>query len=261
MPRMRVPESDDARAAFMSTAIRTAAADAAKGITYVPASVITAATTFLNDKTVGETTVPGFASLVTQRQLLEGKVSKEVGEAQKAEEVLDTHVRDYVAVLGRRTFRAGHAVAVLDCHELNHSGEMPVVSNREDRHALAQQLVAGDAAAVAMGFPAMANPSAAEVQTKLTDAIREVGEVTPVDRDLQALLEKLRAGRPQAQVVVDDLIDELRHSTRRLEPGTARDVMRSYGLSYETLPGEPAESNSGSTATTTPATTTPATTT
>jgi len=243
MPRMRVPESDDARAAFMATAIRTAAADAAKGITYIPASVVTAAAAFLNDRTVGETTVPGFASLVTQRQLLEGRVTKEVGEAQTAEDTLDTVVRDYVAVLGRRTFRLKHSVAVLDCHKLNHNAEMPTLSSREDRHTLAQDLVAGDAAAVAMGFPAMVNPSAAEVQAKLTDAIRERGEVTPVDRDLQALLEKLRALRPQAQVVVDDLVDELRHSTRRLEAGTAREVMRSYGLSYETLPGETPEPN------------------
>lgn len=79
------------------------------------------------------------------------------------------------------------------------------------------------------------------MQAKLTDAIRERGEVTPVDRDLQALRERLRGLRPQAQVVVDDLVDELRHSTRRLEPGTAREVMRSYGLTYETLPGEPAD--------------------
>ena len=144
-----------------------------------------------------------------------------------AEGVLDTYLRDYVAVL--------------DCHKLNHSAELPSLGTQEERRTVAQELIAGDAAAVAMGFPAMANPSAAEVQAKLTDAIRERGEVTPVDRDLQALLEKLRALRPQAQVVVDDLVDELRHSTRRLEPGTAREVMRSYGLTYETLPGEPAD--------------------
>ncbi|NBR85959.1 MAG: hypothetical protein EB141_20640 [Verrucomicrobia bacterium] len=79
------------------------------------------------------------------------------------------------------------------------------------------------------------------MQAKLTDAIREGGEVTPVDRDLQTLLEKLRTVRPQAEAVVEDLVAELRHSTRRLEPGTAREVMRSYGLSFETLPGETPE--------------------
>ena len=147
MPRMRVPESDDARAAFIATTLRTAAADAAKGITYVPASVITAAAAFLNDRTAGEATVPGFASLVTQRQLLEGKVTKEVGEAQTAEDLLDVYVRDYVAVLGRRTFRLKHSVAVLDCHKLNHSAELPPLGTQEERRTVAQELVAGDAAA------------------------------------------------------------------------------------------------------------------
>lgn len=241
MPRLRNPESDDARAAFIAAAIRTATADALKGITYIPGATVTAAGGFLNDRTVGATTVPGFASLVTQRQLAEGRVTKEVGEAQTAEAALDTYVRDYIVVLGRRTFRVPHSVAVLDCHNLDHSANLPVISSREDRHTLAQQLIDGNVAAVAMGFAAMVNPSAAEVQAKLTDAVRESGEVTPVDRDLQALLESLRTARPQAEVVVDDLIAELRHSTRRLEPGTAREVMRSYGLSYETLPGEPLE--------------------
>jgi hypothetical protein len=240
---MRVPESDDSRAAFIATALRTAAADALKGIKYVPVDTIAAAAACLNDRTEGETVIPGFASLVTRRQLAEGRVSKEMGEAQQAEEGLHTYVRDYVAVLGRRTFRVPHSVAVLDCHKLNHSAELPPLGTQEERRTAALQLIAGDAAAVAMGFPAMVNPSAAEVQAKLTDAVRERGEVTPVDRDLQGIREQLRALRPQAQVVVDELVDELRHNTRRLEAATAREIMRSYGLSFESLPGEAPEPN------------------
>jgi hypothetical protein len=30
----------------------------------------------------------------------------------------------------------------------------------------------------------------------------------------------------------------LRHSTRKLEPGTTRNVMRSYGVEFDYLPGE-----------------------
>ena len=33
-------------------------------------------------------------------------------------------------------------------------------------------------------------------------------------------------------------IDELRHATRKLEPGTAHDIMRSYGITFEALEGE-----------------------
>ena len=88
-----------------------------------------------------------------------------------------------------------------------------------------------------MGFAAMVNPSAAEVQ---------------------ALLEQLRAARPQGEGVVDDLIADLRHSTRRLEPGTARKILRSYGLTFETLSGETPEPDQPSTPPTPPTPTTPA---
>ena len=36
-------------------------------------------------------------------------------------------------------------------------------------------------------------------------------------------------------------IDELRHATRKLEPNTAHDIMRSYGITFETLEGESPE--------------------
>ena len=124
---------------------------------------------------------------------------------------------------------AQKAEVVLDCHELNHSGEMRAMSNSEDRHALAQQLVAGGAAAVAMGFQAMVNPGAAEVQAKLTDAVREAGGVAPVDRDLQALLEKLRSARPQAEGVVEDLVAALGHSTRLAAAPSTRHPRRHAG--------------------------------
>ena len=164
---------------------------------------------FLNDRTVGATTVPGFASLVTRRQLAEGKVTKEVGEAQTAEAALDTYVRDYIVVLGRRTFRVPHSVAVLDCHKLDHTANMPVISSREDRHTLALQLIAGNTAAVAMGFAAMVNPSAAEVQAKLDELAGEVwldeGELSDADKAaLDVALVDYRnnpdAGSPWAEV-------------------------------------------------------------
>jgi hypothetical protein len=138
---MRVPESDDARAAFMSTAIRTPAADAAKGITYIPGAVITSAATFLNDRTVGGNDGAGVCQPGHATAVAGGPGDEGGGEAQTAEVALDTYVRDYAAVLGAR----------------------------EDHRTVAQELVAGDAATVAMGFPAMVNPGAVELQGKLTE--------------------------------------------------------------------------------------------
>ena len=73
------------------------------------------------------------------------------------------------------------------------------------------------------------------------NANRETGEIVPADRELQALLEQIRAARPRAAELAQEVIDELRHATRKIEPGTARDILRSYGITFETLEGETPE--------------------
>ncbi len=241
MPRVRPPHSDAGQVHLLGTALTTAAADAAQNLTYLPAALVTSISAFLNDHQENGTPVAGYASLVAQRAAIEGIVTRETEEAQRAEDVLDTHIRDYIAVLARRTFRMNHSAAALDFHHLDHSGNIPPIASREDRRTLARQLIAGDTSATAAGLPAMANPSAAELQTALDNATRETDEIVPADRELQALLAQLRAARPRAAELVQEVIDELRHATRKIEPGTARDILRSYGITFETLEGEPPE--------------------
>jgi hypothetical protein len=198
-------------------------------------------TTFLNDRPADaplETPTLGFINLLAQRAILEGDVSRETAEAQLAEAALDTYISDYIVVLARRTLRLKHNVAVLDYHKLDHSGNIPPITSREDRRTVARQLIAGDASAHDAGFPLMANPSAAELQAALTTAITETDQIVPADRALQEIIEKIRLARVQSAILVQEIIEELRHATRRNEPGTARDIMRSYGITFETLPGE-----------------------
>lgn len=241
MPRVRPPRSDAGQVHLLGTAATTAAGDAQKQLHYLPADLVTAIPAFLNDHQENGITIPGYATLVARRAAAEGIVTRETEEAQRAEDNLDTHIRDYIAVLARRTFRMKHSAAALDFHQLDHSGNIPPIASREDRRTLARQLIDGDATAIAAGFPAMANPSAAELQQALDTATREAGEIVPADRELQALLEQIRAARPRATELAQEVIDELRHATRKIEPGTARDIMRSYGITFETLEGETPE--------------------
>jgi hypothetical protein len=104
---------------------------------------------------------------------------------------------------------------------------VPALATRADRQRWADKVRLGEAAAVAAGYPAMLNPTAAEVEEKRAQAETEADELNAV-----------RALRPQAIELAHDLIEELRHSTRKLEPGTARDVLRSYGVEFDYLPGE-----------------------
>ncbi len=238
MPRVRPPRSDAGQAHLLRTAVITATSDADPGLNYLPPGLVSEITAFLEDRVEGGATIPGFTTLIARRTASEGTVTRETGEAQAAEDNLDIHIRDYVAVLARRTFRLKHSVAVLDFHGLGHDGNIPVMTSREDRRIVARQLVDGAAAAAAGGFPAMANPSAAELAAALENANQETGEIIPAHRDLQEILQQIRDARPRATELAEDVLDELRHSTRRIEPGTARDIMRSYGVTFETLPGE-----------------------
>ena len=239
MPRVRPPQSDAGQVHLLTTSLTTATGDGGPtGHHYLPALLVTDITAFLNDRVEGSTTHPGYASLVARRAIHEGRVTQETGESQLAENDLETHIRDYIVTLARRSFRKKHSAAVLDFHQVNHSGEVPVITSREDRRTLARQLIDGDAAATAGGFPAMANPSAAELQAALDTATGEADEIIPADRELQAIVEQIRAARPRAVELVQEILDELRHATRKLEPGTARDIMRSYGVTFEALEGE-----------------------
>lgn len=74
--------------------------------------------------------------------------------------------------------------------------------------------------------------------TKLNLAVQEAAQITPKSREEEDALNAVRAQRPRAIELVNDVIDELRHSTRKLEPGTARDILRSYGVEFESLEGE-----------------------
>lgn len=238
MPRVRPPRSDAGQLHVLATSLKTAAGDTDPGRRYLPADLVTGISFFVSNRQENGVTLPGHATLLAQRATLEGRVTQETGEADLAEEALDTHLRDYIVVLARRTFRKKHSVAAFDYHQLPHSGEIPAITSREDRRTLARQLIDGDAAAITAGLPPMANPSAAELQAVLTDATREAEEIIPADRELQLLVEQVRAARPRATELVQEVIDELRHATRKLEPGTARDIMRSYGITFEALEGE-----------------------
>lgn len=162
MPRVRLPESDEGRLQLLNKTLETAAVDANAGRYYLPESLATEVSTFLTDQTDPNTgePVPGYRVRVQQLIAKRAATSKEVEDADKAEAVLETYIRDFWEVLKRRTFRLGHSVAVLNHYDLPQDGSLPVLSTRADRQTWAGKIRDGEPAAAAAGFPAMANPSA-----------------------------------------------------------------------------------------------------
>ncbi len=241
MARLRTPESDDGRISTLTKAITIGPSDRAAGREYISQALIASIAALLNDQSSqspGDLGVPGYTTRVRILTAKRAKLMKETGEAATAWETVEHWVRDFWEVLKRRTSRLKHDHSVLAYFKLPEDGSLPELNNREDVENACQSVIDGEAAAVAASFPPMANPSAAEVAFRQADARRETGEVTAPTREVEGALRDVQEVRPKAIELVDDLAAELRFNLRRMEPGAARDIMRSYGFMFEFDPGE-----------------------
>lgn len=242
MPRIRIPSTDECPASLLTKSIQAQASAAANGTPlYLGTDTVATITGFLSGQAAdGDTpAVPGYDAAVHRLNTARAARSREVDEANAADAELATYVRDFIEILKRRTSRMKHSVAVLNYFGLTQDGTAPNPTSRDDLYTLAHQLIAGESEAVAAGYPAMANPSASELNLALGHARAESAEITPKDAEEEVALDVVRSLRPQAIEIVEDIIDELRFNTRKKEPGTARDIMRRHGVEFDYLADEP----------------------
>ena len=242
MPQLRIPESDEDRREVLHKTMITGQQDAAATPprAYLEGGRVQEVINFFNDTNDPVTGDPivGFNNLVTRLKAKRAARSIEVGQSDAAEAVLETYVRDFWEVVKRRTFRLKHPVSVLNFFDLPQDGSVPVMSSRADRRIWARKVIEGETAAVAAGFPPMGQPTAAEVQQKLATAETEEMQITPADREVEEALTAVRTQRARANELIDDIVGDLRHKTRKQPAGSARDILRSYGLQFEFLEGE-----------------------
>ncbi len=95
---------------------------------------------------------------------------------------------------------------------------------------MAAKMVKGDEEAVLAGFDPIVNPSAAELQTALDAAKKELGEVAPVDRKYDEAEEEVAKLRPEADELIKDVIDELKFNLRKRDGSSQRRIIQSYGV-------------------------------
>jgi len=230
MPTYAAPRSDDARLSTLDTAFTTSGGDSADA-KLLPAEVRTKVEVFL----------PAYRPLVDAVNKATAGRAKEVDEKDVAFAELGVNVRDFFEVLKRRTVREKHNVSVLVHYGLPQSGDLPALDREDDVESAAAGIVSGETAAVAAGFPAMANPSATEVKEALDAYRKESGEVTPADAAVrQAQLAAARL-RPQADELIGDVKDELTHALRKQEGPAQRRVLRLFGFKFTPSPGETPE--------------------
>ena len=216
MPYLVYPRNDFNRLRFLQRTITSATADQLAGDSYISSGTLAKVTTIATNF---ETAMGAISS--TQRAR-----SNETLERAEALAELAACVRDLWAGLRRRVRRLKQPVNVLLFYGLPIDGDTPNPTTQDDWLPVAQNVVQGDAEAVAAGFPLMCNPSAAELQAMLDSATLEAGEADAADRVYDKAQAAVADLRGDASKMIEDIMAELRFTLRDEDKASQRRIMR-----------------------------------
>lgn len=152
--------------------------------------------------------------------------------------MLKVYVRDFLEGLKRRTYRLHHPTSILRLYGVTAEGELPKLSSDSNLMEAGRQIVLGDANAVVEGYPSMSNPTAAEVQEKLTSAEKEKAEVGPADSEYNRVQKELEAKREPIDELISEIADTIQFVMRKESASNVRRIMRNYGFTYRYLKDE-----------------------
>jgi hypothetical protein len=213
---------------FLRTAAQTATQDQANGLIYITPDTLRELNDFLK--------IFDLAFLHVSAAV--GERSREVEEGEAAMAELKLVLDDLWEVLRRRVRRTDEPVGVLRFYGLDTEGQPPDLNTHEEWLELAEQVIEGDAQAVAAGYAAAVCPSAAELQAALDSARKELADVTPAERELDRAQKAVLSLRQQADDLIGDVIEELRFHSRKEDPVSQRHLLRTYGATYRYQPDE-----------------------
>jgi hypothetical protein len=213
---------------FLRTAAQTATQDQANGLIYITPDTLRELNDFLK--------IFDLAFLHVSAAV--GERSREVEEGEAAMAELKLVLDDLWEVLRRRVHRTDEPVGVLRFYGLDVEGQPLDLNTHEEWLELAEQVIEGDAQAVAAGYAAAVCPSAAELQAALDSARKELADVTPAERELDRAQKAVLSLRQQADDLIGDVIEELRFHSRKEDPVSQRHLLRTYGATYRYQPDE-----------------------
>ncbi len=231
MPYVRKPTSDSGNIILLYTILTTGAQDIAAGNLYVLQATLDLIIAILSDYEAAEYLV---------KVKLQAR-KKEVRERIEAMAKLIAHCRDTFEVLKRRTSRMDHPLEVLGYYGLPLDGTVPNPGAQIEWLKLARDLIEGNAAAVAAGFPTILNPSVDETQTALDKAQSEFDDVAMADRAYDQAQAAIAVLRARAIELINEVFDQLVFTLRSMDNPSQRRIIRTYGFKYDYAPGEPPE--------------------
>lgn len=232
MPIYRAPDSDPKRLAFMKKAVQAAVLDQEMGNAYVDEA-------FMLDFKAHYTAYE--AAYVAVQAALGDRV-RETAESTAAFEKLRMYVAHAWTSVYHRALRLDLPAGIFAYYRLNADGSRPeMTQERSVWQSMAEQIIRGDAEAVAAGYAAMAEPTAVELQAALDASLAEAGDVLQADRKYDQAQAELATYRATADALIKELRDVVTFGTRKMDAPSQRRILRSYGAQYRYLPGEPVD--------------------
>lgn len=231
MPFLDIPKSDAKRLEFMDLCFKTAEQDIALGNNFLPAKLIAEISKMKAE----------FRVVLTESNASMSAKQKETREKNESKDKLEVVVRDFFEVVKRRTYRLEHPVEVLRFYNMTSSTDLPSLQSEAAILDVAVEIITGDAKAVEAGYPAMQNPTAAEVEEQLKLTRKEISDLAPADRALNKVQSDLRDMREPIDEMIRDLADCLQFALRKEPASNARRTIRTYGFKYRYLQGEPVD--------------------
>lgn len=223
MPVTNYPGSDIARNIFLTTAMNTHSSDEADGnVALMPATVSSLGTISTR-----------FNALVINRDNSSGERQTDVREKNEALHELRTYCLHGLTSVKNRVARMNEPVEILTNYGITASGNNPRLSLSADLTVQADQIIVGDAKTVEQGYPAMVNPTAAEISAVNEKARKELADIASADRKVDQAEEELAAVREEVDLLIRDIVSDLNYNLRHVEDASRRRIMRSYGVKFK----------------------------
>jgi hypothetical protein len=230
MAKVKLPTNDNSRLQLLKKYVSTATNEEDVNInpTLVPDELL--------DK--GKTVTPVFSEKLGKINSMLSLRSIEIDQKQEALDNLNTWLRDFWEVLRRRTSRMEHPPQVLTHYQLPLSGITPKISRERDMLEITQRVIDGEGTAVAQGYPAMLNPTAAELQMVLDKAWKEVKDVPIADEAYDNAQEEIASLRSEVDELIRDMYEHMNFNLRKKDGASRRRIMQNYGFTFRFIKGE-----------------------
>lgn len=231
MPIYQAPTNDDARHASLSRAAKTGLQDMKAGNFY------------LTEETHNEIVefVDQFGKKLKSISHLKSTRSSEYLDSSRAFDYMKTCMQDTWEAARRKVNRLDLPAQMLTYYELPLDGKSPYPTTYEQWYSIADKMVEGAEKAEKAGYPPVMDPTQAELKEAWQKALKERDELAEADRDYDQAQEGIKEMRARADELISDVMNELRFFLRKMDDSSQRRIMRTYGVTFKYLRGEPEE--------------------